>query len=192
MGIVENVDYTITFKMLTNDTKRVISRSNVRSGNDPSAPNLRLDFLGGIPMEWEIFFNKDLTPAEGLLEIGNIIYSWDDEEIVAIQQLLNWLRAANCKERQTQRSRTDTPVTANWIPTFPNGEEINWAMKRLSRIFGTHYTVNGNMGIDRSRTSTNDDNRKRKYSETDHTAKAIAAIMEHMGMSKQKETPILR
>ena len=124
-----------------------------------------------------------------MLEIGKIIYSWDDEEIVAIQPLLNWLRAANCKERQTQRSRIDTPVTATWIPTFPNGEEINWATERLSRTFGTNYRVNVNMGINRSRTSTNDDNRKRKYSETDHTAKAIAAIMGYMGMSKQKETP---
>ena len=36
------------------------------------------------------------------------------------------------------------------------------------------------MGIDRSRTFTHDDNRKRKYSEMDYTAKAIPVIMEHM------------
>ena len=55
-----------------------------------------------IPIEWaNICFNKDLRPAEGLLEVGKIIYSWDNEKIVAIQPLLNWLRASNCKERQT-------------------------------------------------------------------------------------------
>ena len=151
---------------------------------------LKIKKMVPIPIEWaNIFFNKDLTPAEGLLEIGKIIHSWDDEEIVAIQPLLNWLRAANCKERQTQRSRTDTPVTATWIPTFPNGEEINWATERSSSIFGTNYRVNVNMGLDRSRTSTHDDNRKMKYSETDHTTKAIAAIMGRMGMSKQKGKP---
>ena len=45
------------------------------------------------------------------------------------------------------------------------------------------------MGIDRSRTFTHDDNRKRKYSESGHTTKAIAAIMGRMGMSKQKGKP---
>ena len=47
MGIAENVGHAITFKILTNDTKRVVFRSNVRSGNDPRAPNLRLNFHDG-------------------------------------------------------------------------------------------------------------------------------------------------
>ena len=47
MGIAENISDTITLKMLTNVTKRVISRSNVRPGNDSSAHNLRLNFLDG-------------------------------------------------------------------------------------------------------------------------------------------------
>ena len=43
-----------------------------------------------IPIEWaNNFFNKYFTLAKGLLEIGKILYSWSDEEIVVIQPLLN-------------------------------------------------------------------------------------------------------
>jgi hypothetical protein len=37
----------MTFKILTDDTKKVIFRSNARSALDPKAKNLRLDPLGG-------------------------------------------------------------------------------------------------------------------------------------------------
>ena len=45
------------------------------------------------------FFNKDLTPAEGLMEIDQKVQSWEDDEVVSIQPLLNWLRVGGCKER---------------------------------------------------------------------------------------------
>ena len=58
------------------------------------------------------------------------------------------LRVDNCKERQTRRNRTYIPVTTNWIPTFPNGEEVNRVTERLSSIFGTNYMSNRDMGAD--------------------------------------------
>ena len=52
------------------------------------------------PLEWtSIFYNKDLTPAEGLMEIDQKVQLWEDDEVVNIQPLLNWLRVAGCKER---------------------------------------------------------------------------------------------
>jgi hypothetical protein len=47
VGIAEHVGHFMTFKILTDDTKKVIFRSNVRSALDPKAKNLRLDPLGG-------------------------------------------------------------------------------------------------------------------------------------------------
>ena len=43
VGIAENVGHAMTFKILTDDTHKVISRSNVRSADNPSSLNLRLD-----------------------------------------------------------------------------------------------------------------------------------------------------
>ena len=42
VGIAENVGHAMTYKILTNDTKKVVYRSNVRS-----ARNKRVDLLGG-------------------------------------------------------------------------------------------------------------------------------------------------
>ena len=47
VGIAENVGHAMTFKILTDDTQKIIYRSNVRSALDPSAPNLRMDLLDG-------------------------------------------------------------------------------------------------------------------------------------------------
>ena len=41
MGISENVDHDVTFKILYVSTNKIINRSNVRSGNDNKYPNLR-------------------------------------------------------------------------------------------------------------------------------------------------------
>ena len=45
VGFAENVGHVMTFKILTDDTKRVISRSHVRSALNPKERNLRLDPL---------------------------------------------------------------------------------------------------------------------------------------------------
>ena len=47
VGIAENVGHTMTFKILTDDTKKIINRSNVRSAGLPLEYNLRLDPLCG-------------------------------------------------------------------------------------------------------------------------------------------------
>ena len=43
VGISEHVGHAMTFKVLTDDTKEVIHRSEIRSALDPKATNLRLD-----------------------------------------------------------------------------------------------------------------------------------------------------
>jgi hypothetical protein len=48
VGIAENVGHFTTFKILTDDTKKIIFRSNIRgSALDPKAKNLRLDPISG-------------------------------------------------------------------------------------------------------------------------------------------------
>jgi hypothetical protein len=47
VGIAENVGHFMTFKILNEDTKKIIFRSNVRSALDPKTKNLRLDPLSG-------------------------------------------------------------------------------------------------------------------------------------------------
>ena len=43
VGIAKNVGHTMAFRILTDDTKKVINRSNVRSAGIPLEYNLRLD-----------------------------------------------------------------------------------------------------------------------------------------------------
>ena len=43
VGIAENVGHAMTFKILTDDTQRVIARSNIRTAVTTDAPNLRAD-----------------------------------------------------------------------------------------------------------------------------------------------------
>jgi hypothetical protein len=45
VGISKSVGHAMTFKILTDDTLKVIHRSNVRSALNPHAKNLRLDPL---------------------------------------------------------------------------------------------------------------------------------------------------
>ena len=47
VGIAEHVGHAMTYKILTDDTHKIISRSNVRPADDPLTPNLRLDLLDG-------------------------------------------------------------------------------------------------------------------------------------------------
>jgi hypothetical protein len=45
VGVSENVGHFMTYKILTDDTRRIIHRSNIRLAADPNARNLRLDRL---------------------------------------------------------------------------------------------------------------------------------------------------
>ena len=49
VGIAEHVGHAMTYKILTDDTSKVIFRSNVRAANVPMEHNLRLDPLCGEP-----------------------------------------------------------------------------------------------------------------------------------------------
>jgi hypothetical protein len=45
VGVSENVGHFMTYKILTDDTRQIIHRSNIRLVADPNARNLRLDLL---------------------------------------------------------------------------------------------------------------------------------------------------
>jgi hypothetical protein len=45
VGIAEHVGHAMTFKILTDDTRKIIYRSNIQSALDPQSHNLRLDPL---------------------------------------------------------------------------------------------------------------------------------------------------
>jgi len=49
VGFAENVGHVMTFKVLTDDTQKVLYRSAIRSAIEPGEQNLRLDPLGGEP-----------------------------------------------------------------------------------------------------------------------------------------------
>jgi hypothetical protein len=51
VGVSENVGHFMTYKILTDDTRRIIHRSNICSAADPNARNLRLDLLNDKPPE---------------------------------------------------------------------------------------------------------------------------------------------
>jgi hypothetical protein len=59
VGISESVRHAMTFKILTDDTLKVIHRSNVRLALNPHAKNLRLDPLEEITSEPLNIFGTD-------------------------------------------------------------------------------------------------------------------------------------
>jgi hypothetical protein len=51
VGVSKNVGHFMTYKILTDNTRRIIHHSNIRSAADPNARNLRLDPLNDKPPE---------------------------------------------------------------------------------------------------------------------------------------------
>jgi hypothetical protein len=51
VGVSENVGHFMTYKILTDDTRRIIHHSNIHSMADPNARNLHLDLLNDKPPE---------------------------------------------------------------------------------------------------------------------------------------------
>ena len=51
VGVAENVGHVMTFKILTDDTKRVVYRSNVRSARKEGSSNIRIDPIDGEMVE---------------------------------------------------------------------------------------------------------------------------------------------
>ena len=50
VGIAEHVGHAMTFKILTDDTRKIIYRSNIRSAVDPKSRNLRMEPLNDDPV----------------------------------------------------------------------------------------------------------------------------------------------
>jgi hypothetical protein len=62
VGVSENVGHFMTYKILTDDTRQIIHRSNIRSAADPNGRNLRLNPLNDRPPEviWSL---RKASPA---------------------------------------------------------------------------------------------------------------------------------
>jgi hypothetical protein len=62
VGVSENVGHFMTYKILTDDTRRIIHHSNIRLAADPNARNLHLDPLNDEPPEviWSL---RKASPA---------------------------------------------------------------------------------------------------------------------------------
>ena len=65
VGIAETVGDAMTFKILTDDTKKVIYRSTVRSALKHDEKNRRLDPLGGEPTSRPAEIVKTIAPLKG-------------------------------------------------------------------------------------------------------------------------------
>jgi len=65
VGIAETVGDALTFKVLTDDTQKIIYRSAVRSALNPTERNLRLSALGGESSKPIQEIVKTRTPLEG-------------------------------------------------------------------------------------------------------------------------------
>ena len=67
VGFADNVGHVMTFKVLTDDTQKVIYRSNIRSALSPLARNLRIDPLNddGSPDQLKQFIRSFHDPPDG-------------------------------------------------------------------------------------------------------------------------------
>ena len=86
VGFAENCGHTLTFRILTDDTKKVIERSRVRSALDPASRNLRLDPL-----------NDSIKSPDQLKEFVRLFYDPPSRDTL------------NDGERSDDRT-TDTPT----------------------------------------------------------------------------------
>jgi hypothetical protein len=61
VGVAENVGHAMTFKILTDDTRKIIFRSNICSALDPNRRNLRMDPLNDDPVMKPIIKSRSDT-----------------------------------------------------------------------------------------------------------------------------------
>ena len=73
VGIAENVGHSMTFKVLTDDTQRVICRSGIRSALDSSSSNLRLDPIDGESLRNFVKFREDSIRENQSPPMDNIV-----------------------------------------------------------------------------------------------------------------------
>jgi hypothetical protein len=64
VGIAEHIGHAMTFKVLSDDTRKIIYRSNIRSASDPKTRNLRLDPLND-EKATPIILSRHDSPAHG-------------------------------------------------------------------------------------------------------------------------------
>jgi hypothetical protein len=64
VGIAEHVGHAMTFKVLTDDTRKIIYRPNIRSASDPKTRNLRLDPINDEKAS-PIILSRHDSPAHG-------------------------------------------------------------------------------------------------------------------------------
>ena len=71
VGVAEHVGHMMTYKILTDDTYKIIYRSDVRSALDPSTRNKRIDFLSGEDVPQVV---KSLTPSKSDQDDNSLPY----------------------------------------------------------------------------------------------------------------------
>ena len=77
VGIAEHVGHALTFKVLTDDTLKIIHRSNIRSAADPTSENLRANLDHGEQVP-EIIKSKH----DGELKEGKTLPTIDPEDLI--------------------------------------------------------------------------------------------------------------
>ena len=71
VGIAENVGHMMTFKVLTDDTNKIIYRSEIRSALDSTARNLRADKIAA-SMETDLDAEEIIkSPRKERFQFGN-------------------------------------------------------------------------------------------------------------------------
>ncbi len=83
VGLSHNVGHAMTFKILSDQSLTVLHRSNVRSANDPSDPNLRLDPLAGEmlhPPSQNVWSKRD-DDEDGSEQANKMVY-YDTADLV--------------------------------------------------------------------------------------------------------------
>ena len=118
----------------------ILGESSLLWEQDTTKPEVEECKIVPLPLEWtNLFMDKNVTPGEELSLITEKIKNQSQEELAIVQPLLHWLLVAGCKAKSTQRSRTETPNSLVWAPTFPNSEEVKWASKNAF-----FWSANGN------------------------------------------------
>jgi hypothetical protein len=70
VGIAEHVGHAITFKILTDNTRKIIYRSNIRSVLDPASQNLCMEPLNDSPVLAPIIHSRHTTASVDSLDHG--------------------------------------------------------------------------------------------------------------------------
>ena len=126
------------------------SNTSWKSGNEEAlftqdANHTRADICKVVPFpyEWATkILCEDKAASQTLSYVHTVTFKWATAELVAIQPLMDWLRAASCKAKSSQKNTTETPVCSNWSVSCPNREETHWARTRIAEFFWKSHSKN--------------------------------------------------